>query len=60
MRRISITALLAVPLLIPFGTRPVAASPPGYEEFGIFGHSFRTFSPLHQHGPLSNYGPYYG
>jgi hypothetical protein len=60
MRRILITALLAVPLLIHFGARPVTANPPGYEEFGPFGHAFRTFSHIHQHGPLYNYGPYYG
>ncbi len=60
MRRLSITALLAVPFLCFSGTAKVAASPPGYEEFGLFGHAFRMFPHMHQHGPLYNYGPYYG
>jgi hypothetical protein len=60
MRRISMTALLAVPLLLFTGSAPVSANPIGLENFGCAGYCFKMFPHMHQHGPLFNYGPYYG
>ena len=61
MRRLSIAALVAVPLLFFAGPGPVAANPPGAEFFrGCSGACSKLFPHIHQHGPLFNYGPYYG
>lgn len=60
MRRISMTALLAVPLLLFASLDKASANPPGYEHFGCGGIAFKMFPHIHQHGPLFNYGPYYG
>ena len=64
MRRLSITAFLAVPLLLVgllFTTNNRAsANPHGYENYGCAGFCFKLFPHMHQHGPLFNYGPYYG
>ena len=62
MRRISITALVAVPLLCFAGTGSVTANPPRSAAFfvGCSGACSNLFPHIHQHGPLFNYGPYYG
>jgi hypothetical protein len=61
MRRISMTALLAVPLLLFANLDKASAAPTGgYEHFGFAGCAFKLFPHMHQHGPLFNYGPYYG
>ncbi|VTT99722.1 unnamed protein product [Gemmataceae bacterium] len=59
MRRTSIPALLAVPLLLAIpGTSD--ANPGAF--MGHYGCAscVGRFQKLHQHGPLFNYGPYYG
>jgi len=61
MRRTSIAALLAAPLLLAFpGTTP--ANPPQQCFYGnrCGGFCLLNFSRMHQMGPLFNYGPYYG
>ena len=60
MRRLSIAALVAVPLLFFTGPGAVTANPPGTANFGCAGFCFKLFPHMHQHGPLYNYGPYYG
>ncbi len=60
MRRLSIPALLAVPLLFFTGAGEVTANPIGAEHFGCGGYCSKLFPHMHQHGPLFNYGPYYG
>jgi len=61
MRRTSIAALLAAPLLLAIPSQTFA-NPPGpcFTHFGCGGKCVSWFSKLHQHGPLFNYGPYYG
>ncbi len=59
MRRLSIAALLAVPLLLVIPSGKVAANPP-YNGFGCGDFCLGLFKNIHQHGPLFNYGPYYG
>lgn len=60
MRRISLTALLAVPLLLVAPDASTANPPRPYvHTFGLGGYC-NFGSKLHQHGPLFNYGPYYG
>ena len=61
MRRTSLAALLAAPLLLVF-TGTLHANPPKqcYYGFGCGGFCMNLFSKMHQHGPLFNYGPYYG
>jgi hypothetical protein len=61
MRRTSIAALLAAPLLLAIPSFSLA-NPPGpcFTHFGCGGGCISLFSKLHQHGPLFNYGPYYG
>ncbi len=61
MRRTTIAALLAAPLLLAFpGFTP--ANPPKqcYRGQGCGGFCLLNFSRIHQIGPLFNYGPYYG
>ena len=61
MRRISIAALLAAPLLLAYpGT--ALANPPHQCFYGhrCGGFCMLNFSRMHQIGPLFNYGPYYG
>jgi len=60
MRCISMTALLAVPLLLFGGAGKASANPLDYGNFGCAGYCFKMFPHMHQHGPLFNYGPYYG
>ena len=60
MRRLSIAALVAVPLLFFTGPGHVTANPPGTANFGCGGACLKLFPHIHQHGPLFNYGPYYG
>ena len=60
MRRTSIAAWLAAPLLLAIPATSFA-NPPG----AFLGHygcasCVSRFQKLHQHGPLFNYGPYYG
>jgi hypothetical protein len=59
MRRLSLAALLAAPLLF---TAPggATANPIESRGFGCGGYCLGMFSTIHQHGPLFNYGPYYG
>jgi hypothetical protein len=59
MRRLSLTAFLAVPLLL-VSSDTLLAHPPGTANFGCAGHCLKMFPFIHQHGPLFNYGPYYG
>ena len=59
MRRLSLTAFLAVPLLF-ISPSTLLANPPGAAYFGCAGYCFKMFPHIHQHGPLFNYGPYYG
>ena len=61
MRRTSLAALLAAPVLLAFPGL-VKAHPPQqcFAPFGCGGCCLGIFSKLHQHGPLFNYGPYYG
>jgi hypothetical protein len=62
MRRTSLAAWLALPLLLTIADRSSAQTPPRYGAYGmnIAGIPLTTFSRIHQHGPLYNYGPYYG
>lgn len=63
MRRIWLTALLAVPLLCINTTSSRAdnhGSFPDGRGFGCPGCCFRLFPHMFQEGPLFNYGPYYG
>lgn len=60
MRRLSLTAALAVPFLLFAGTNALLAHPPVGANFGCAGYCFKMFPFIHQHGPLFNYGPYYG
>ena len=60
MRRLLLTAILAVPLLLIDSERADANPPPGIANFGCAGYCFKLFPHIHQHGPLYNYGPYYG
>ena len=48
MRRISMTALLAVPLLLFAGTGKTSANPLGLENFGCGGYCFKMFPHMHQ------------
>ncbi len=57
MRRLSIAALMAVPLFLTTAGKS-AANPPPYNGSGNFG--LNLFKGIHQHGPLFNYGPYHG
>jgi hypothetical protein len=62
MRRLSLTALLAVPLFL-VSSNALRANPIGAEFWecrGCAGYCFKLFPFIHQHGPLYNYGPYYG
>lgn len=59
MRRLSVAALLAVPLLLAVPTGHAAANPP-YQGFGCGDFCLGLFKNIHAHGPLFNYGPYYG
>ncbi len=65
MRRITLAALVAAPLLLATPGR-VAAYPPGSTghpcSYGMACGAIclGLFSKMHQHGPLYNYGPYYG
>jgi hypothetical protein len=59
MRFLSLTALLAVPLLLASATQ-TNANPIESKGFGCGGLCLGMFPGLHQHGPLFNYGPYYG
>ncbi|MCE9567536.1 MAG: hypothetical protein K8U57_36515 [Planctomycetes bacterium] len=60
MRRTSIAALLAAPLLLAIPTQTQANPGPCFNHFGCGGTCVSWFNKLHQHGPLFNYGPYYG
>lgn len=61
MRRLSIAALMAVPLLLVIPLERVAANPnPPRSGFGCGDFCLGLFKNIHQHGPLYNYGPYYG
>jgi hypothetical protein len=64
MRRICTTALLAVPLFLLATTNTGRANTcPSCQcgaGFGCGDWCFRLFPHIHQHGPLFNYGPYYG
>ena len=59
MRRFSLPAFLAVPLLLA-SSGTLIAHPPVAANFGCAGYCFKLFPHIHQHGPLFNYGPYYG
>jgi hypothetical protein len=61
MKRTSLAALLAAPLLLAFSSFS-AAQPPRCPAYGFSpgGIPLTMFSCIHQHGPLFNYGPYYG
>lgn len=61
MKRTSLAAVLAAPLLLAWPS-PSIAHPPKQCSFGYWGCGFclNLFSGIHQHGPLFNYGPYYG
>ena len=60
MRRTSLAALLAAPILL-MSPANLPANPPKqcYAPYSC-GACMGFFSKLHQHGPLFNYGPYYG
>ena len=60
MRRLSIAALMAAPLLLFAAPGGAVANPVGTANFGCGGYCFKLFPHMHQHGPLFNYGPYYG
>ncbi|HKB37157.1 MAG TPA: hypothetical protein VKD72_11935 [Gemmataceae bacterium] len=63
MRRFSIPALLALPLLLlAVPNKATAGSPDNSCTYGLGcgGRCLHLFSGIHQHGPLFNYGPYYG
>jgi hypothetical protein len=61
MRRTSLAALLAAPVLLAFAGIAHAHPPKQcFAPFGGGGICVGIFSKLHQHGPLFNYGPYYG
>jgi len=61
MRRTSLAALLALPVLLVFSSLAHAHPPKQcFSPFGFGGFCPGIFSKLHQHGPLFNYGPYYG
>jgi hypothetical protein len=60
MRRLSLTASLAVPFVLLFATPRTSANPPDCRGFGCGGICLKMFPNIHQHGPLFNYGPYYG
>jgi hypothetical protein len=60
MRRLTLTALLAVPFLLTGNTTPAHANPVESRGFGCGGYCLSLFRGIHQHGPLFNYGPYYG
>ncbi len=60
MRRLSLTAFLAVPLLLSATIGQVNANPPDCRGFGCGGICLKWFPHIHQEGPLFNYGPYYG
>jgi hypothetical protein len=59
MRFLSITALLAVPLVVTTAGQ-AKANPIESHGFGCDGICLGMFPHIHQHGPLFNYGPYYG
>lgn len=59
MRRLSIAAALAVPLVFFSAPGTASANPPP-SGFGCAGYCLGMFKKIHQHGPLFNYGPYYG
>ena len=61
MRRITLAALLAAPLLLAAPGRAAANDHPCFGgPFGCGGFCVGMFSKIHQHGPLYNYGPYCG
>lgn len=60
MRRLLLTAVLAVPLLLINTETASANPPPGLAQYGCGGFCMKMFPFIHQHGPLFNYGPYYG
>ncbi|VTR94675.1 unnamed protein product [Gemmata massiliana] len=59
MRRLSIAAFLAVPLLLLASPDKASANPTHYG-FGCGDFCLGLFKGIHQNGPLFNYGPYYG
>lgn len=60
MRRLLLSAFLAVPLLLIATSEQAKANPPDLRGFGCSGLCLGLFPGIHQHGPLFNYGPYYG
>jgi hypothetical protein len=60
MRRIRLTAVLAVPLLLLAAPAAGHAQPPDSHGIGFGAIAFRLFPHAFQEGPLFNYGPYYG
>lgn len=64
MRRLSLAALTAVPILLLAGPGTARANPPvlhaPYNGFGCGDFCLGMFKKIHQNGPLFNYGPYYG
>lgn len=64
MRRLSLAALTAVPILLLAAPSTVRANPTvrhaPYNGFGCGDFALGMFKKIHQHGPLFNYGPYYG
>jgi hypothetical protein len=58
MRRTSLPALLAIPVLLA-AAAAATANPPRQCTGGMC-PCIHLFSKIHQHGPLFNYGPYYG
>jgi hypothetical protein len=59
MRRLSLAALLAAPLLLACSGR-ASANPIESWGFGCGGLCIRMFPGIFQEGPLFNYGPYHG
>ena len=60
MRRLSIAAVMAVPLIFLVTAGKTQANPPAANGFGCGDFCLGLFKNIHQHGPLFNYGPYYG
>lgn len=60
MRRMTIAAVLAAPVLLAGAGTATANPGPCSFGFGCGGICLRMFPHIHQHGPLYNYGPYYG
>lgn len=59
MRRITLAAVLAALGLFSPNTASANDNPCSYG-LGHWGCTLRLFPKIHQHGPLFNYGPYYG